>query len=131
MKPISPEQLRAILNGNLSDLHLLRISDHDALTRCAEMLTDRTVRKENLIQALLAFRSGKITARDLQQWASFLRRGYLANATTIPLTAINIPYDFHYEEIIADVIAQLDEIGDAVDGNFNISEANTLLSKLR
>ncbi len=70
------------------------------------------------------------TPEQAQEWASFVRRGYVAGRSERPVRPLAIDYDDACEEEIAAVVARLDEIGDVVDGEVSASEILDLLQLL-
>ena len=62
--------------------------------------------------------------------ASFVRRGYIQVAGGGPAQPLAIEYEKNSEEVIVEVIAKLDEIGDTIDGYVSNSEALELMRSL-
>lgn len=95
-----------------------------------------TLTPEAVRTVLLELRNGQFLPVLIQQWASFVRRGYIAGSMgqrirlNKPTQPIEIDYDPHYEGCIVEVISRLDEIGDLIDGSITDSEISAMLSKL-
>ncbi len=70
------------------------------------------------------------TPEQVQAWASFVRRGYVADRTGHPIRPIDIEYEGAFEEGIAAAMSRLDEIGDQVDGEISTGEILDLLQLL-
>jgi len=95
-----------------------------------------TLTKRAVSRIIAALQEGEISPSQAQEWASFVRRGYISNAngrpsnTDEPIKPININYDTNAEEDIAAVISRLDEINDIVDGDISREELRQLLERL-
>jgi len=77
--------------------------------------------------------AGRIIPEQAQQWASFVRRGYVAGNSSDPVGSvvpIDIEYDAGDEETIAEVLGRLDEIGDVVDGTLGSDEIGEMIRRL-
>jgi len=70
---------------------------------------------------------GQTAPSDVQQWASFVRRSYIAGTKTSAIEPINIDYEVSHEEQIAEIVSRLDEIGDIVDGNISDDELAAMI----
>ena len=66
-------------------------------------------------RVVMSLQRGEISGDAAQSWASFVRVGFLAGSTG-PIKPIHIDYDADSEDAIVEVIARLDSIGDAIDG---------------
>lgn len=73
---------------------------------------------------------GQADARLVQQWASFVRRGYL-EILGPPIRPIDITYEGEFEEAMVEVISMLDQLGDDVDGTPNVPVLRGLILQLR
>jgi hypothetical protein len=91
---------------------------HLVLTRCAVV---------NVLRGLTA---GGISDSDAQQWASFVRRGYVSKPADGAVKPIAIDYELQFEDAIVEAIGRMDEIGDAVDGKLDDEEIQGLLDEL-
>jgi len=76
-------------------------------------------------------RLGQTVPSDVQQWASFVRRGYIVGAKTSAVEPINIDYEVSHEEQIAEIVSRLDGIGDIVDGNISDDELAAMIHTLQ
>lgn len=80
-------------------------------------------------RVLLAYVDGRASATAVQKWASFVRRGYVAE-TGDPVRPLNIEYSSDSESKIADAVSCLDEIGDLIDGRFSREDALRMIGEL-
>jgi hypothetical protein len=71
-----------------------------------------------------------ITPTDAQRWASSVRRGYVAGVHDGPVLPLDITYEAQYEDRIVEVLARLEEIGDAVDGALSDADVQHLIHSL-
>jgi hypothetical protein len=74
------------------------------------------VDRESVARVLRSLDRHEVEGEDVQQWASFVRRGFVAGEGRGPIKPLSIEYELAYEDAIADIISKLDEIGDVIDG---------------
>jgi len=112
---------------------LMSLSDvpHDLILD-AMAGADLVVDAESVGRVLRDLARRTIDGTAAQRWASFVRRGYIANMRKGGvIKPLMIEYDPRHEEAIAEIVARLDEIGDAVDGEPpNKEEIDLLLLSL-
>jgi hypothetical protein len=76
------------------------------------------VRREAVAQVLRDLGRRAINGATAQQWASFVRRGYLNVDQSIGgINPLDIEYEEAHEEAIVEAVARLDQIGDSVEGD--------------
>jgi len=97
------------------------LRDSDA----ALVITTKALRR-----VLTSLQMHRVSPELVQQWASFVRRGYIAGVAHGPVSPLPIEYDLTDEGRIVDTIARLDEIGDDVDGRISAEELASMLSSL-
>ncbi|CAK7261944.1 MULTISPECIES: hypothetical protein [unclassified Shinella] len=122
--------ITAVIEGDISSLSVVLAASHPEIQEAAAKLPQLTISRSALIKVLKEWRSGYCAAADVQQWASFVRRGYVARATSGALHPIDIEYDAIDEELIVEIIGRLDEIGDLVDGDIDNNEREEMLKVL-
>lgn len=83
----------------------------------------------SLLKVLNAFQRHEVSPSLVQQWASFVRWGFLPQDTG-PGRPIAIDYDPLAEDRIVEVIARLDELGDLVDGELEDNELVEMIGSL-
>ena len=105
-------------------------ANHLDLQTVAADLPTLLVSRSALTRVLNEWRSGHCAAHDVQQWASFVRRGYVSGKAKHPLSPIDIDYEPRDEEMMVEIIARLDEIGDLIDGCVNDEEQAEMLRTL-
>ncbi len=123
--------IASIVEGDLSGLSAILVANHGDLLDAAAKRPQLTISRPALRRVLTAWHSGLCTAGDVQHWASFIRRGYIAKTVSGGVVPINIGYDPNDEDMIADIIGRLDEIGDKIDGDIGESEQTEMLKALR
>ena len=79
---------------------------------------------------LTGWRSGIYTAKDVQMWASFVRRGYVSQRTVGEVSPTAIAYDTDDEALIAEIVGRFDEIGEKIDGEIDDNEREEMLRVL-
>jgi hypothetical protein len=129
--------LADVLDGNLDAFSQLLRQEHSNIREYAAQLGKLVLLPESVRRVLITLRQGQVEPGLVQQWASFKRRGYIADDGNCssdvlrePIKPIEIMYDAPAEERIAAVIARLDEIGDPIDGEIYNGELATMLHKL-
>lgn len=119
--------IAAVVDGDLSSLAMVRAASHQQLLDASASLPKLVVSRLALARVLNAWRHGPLAAEEVQQWASFVRRGYVSGRTSEKLRPITIDYDANDEAVIAEIIGRLDEIGDRVDGRIDAREREEML----
>lgn len=119
------------VRGDASALGSMATVDHDALVQAAVAVAPLVVTREATIRVLEDLRNGRLRPEVAQCWASFMRRGYIeAVRRTRVIRPIHIEYQRDVEDVIADAVSRLDEIGDLVDGVLTRDEIDVLLARL-
>jgi hypothetical protein len=120
----------AVVGGEITHLPTVLAADHPDLLKVAASLPPLSVSRSALTRVLQEWRSGHCTADDVQQWASFVRRGYVSGKAKYPIRPIEIEYDARDEKLIAEIIGRFDEVGDIVDGYVGDEEQAEMLKTL-
>lgn len=120
----------AVVEGDLDEFSTILAASHSDLLDAAAKLPQLTISRTALIRVLSAWRSGRYTADDVRQWASFVQCGFVQGKTSGAIRPINIEYDLSDEELIVEIIGRLDEIGDKIDGVIDETEQKEMLRLL-
>lgn len=123
--------IAAVVDGDVNRLSTLLTADHLELRDAAAKLPHLSVSRSALLRVLKEWRSGHCSADDVQQWASFVRRGYVSGKTSGGVRPIDIEYDAKDEELIVEIIGRFDEIGDLIDGRIDDTEQEEMLRALQ
>jgi len=123
--------IAAVVEGDVNRLSTVLTADHLELLDAATKLSSLSVSRSALTRVLKEWRSGHCSADDVQQWASFVRRGYVSGKVSDGLRPIDIEYDAMDGELIVEIIGRLDEIGDLIDGRVDSSEQEEMLRALQ
>ena len=83
----------------------------------------------SLCKVLTAFQRHEVSPDLVQEWASFIRWGFLPGDTEQG-RPIAIDYDPRAEDRLVEVIARLDELGDPIDGEIDDDELVTMIGTL-
>ncbi len=126
-KELTLTDLTETIQGNLDAFRIVREQTHEAIRECRARLPSLTLTTHALYNVLSAMQLGQTAPSDVQQWASFVRRGYIAGTKTSAIEPINIDYEVSHEEQIAEIVSRLDEIGDIVDGNISDDELAAMI----
>ena len=123
--------IAAVVKGDVNRLSTILTADHLELLDATTKLSPLSVSRSALTRVLQEWRSGHCSADDVQQWASFVRRGYVSGKTSGALRPIDIGYDEMDEELIVEIIGRFDEIGDLIDGSIDDNEQEEMLRALQ
>ncbi|MGE0474209.1 MAG: hypothetical protein AB7P17_11305 [Nitrospirales bacterium] len=126
---LTPDILWNIVKGDLSHIDCLLLADHSMIETCAALLPNLVLKKEAVQKVLMLFQSQRISSSEVQSWASFMKRGYIPGGTD-PIIGIEIQYEVPYEELLAEILYRLDELGDETDGEIANEEINKFLELL-
>lgn len=107
--------LERVAAGDLAALREVLSTPHEQLLAESAGL-DLVVTRDSLALVLRTLDQLQGDPAEAQQWASFVRRGYVAGEPNVPITPVAIAYEASYEELIAEAVGRLDEIGDVIDG---------------
>lgn len=121
--------LLSVVDGDLNDFIPIKMASNFDLNCAAENLGPLILSKEALVRVLSEWQGMRRTANDVQQWASFVRRGYVAGGSG-GVRPLDIIFDENNEDLIVEIIARLDDIGDLVDGEVDASELQQMLVDL-
>jgi hypothetical protein len=120
-----------VLEGEPHQLRTLQTADHSALLAAATSLrVPLLVTRMALASVLRGLEGRAVSPEEAQRWASFVRRGYFGRSGGDPIQPLDIAYEEESEDAIVEVVARLDEIGDAVDGEVSPKEIRELLQLL-
>src|SRR5262245_2923922 len=122
--------IAAVVEGDLNRLSTVLAASHHELLDAAAKLHQLSVSRSALTRVLKGWRSGHWSADDIQQWASFVRRGYVSGKAGGGLRPIDIEYDAMDEELIVEIIGRFDEIGNPIDGRIDDNEQKKMLRAL-
>lgn len=123
--------LDAVIAGEITVLPIVLSATQQELLDAAAEEPCKSVSRTALIRILKDWRDGHCGANDVQQWASFIRRGYTTGQSRVNLRPIDIPYDEFDEDLIVETLARFDEIGDIIDGEIDDSEQKEMLRALQ
>lgn len=136
MSNFTAQELINAVQGDFDALSLLLCQRQDTLIKCRSSLDTLIVTPAAVKRVLLALMSGRVPPALVQQWASFVRRGYIGSypgkpvIERGPIQTIDIDYDPNFEGAIAEIISRLDEIGDLIDGVATDNEILLMLKEL-
>jgi hypothetical protein len=127
---ISPALVRAV-HGDLDAFLIIRRVPHEQLREAAETIAPLVLRGEDVVAVLRALRDRAVAPELARSWASFVRRGYIAESErAAPVHALSIDYEPRTEPEIISAIGRLDELGDDVDGVMEDAEMDESIHRL-
>lgn len=124
--------LLQIVAGDLTHFDQLFHISGDDLVKARNQIKDLTLTNKAILRVLSEFQNAILTEEQVQQWASFIRWGYIGmNQNSGPIRPIDIEFQEEFEEPIIEALSRLDELGDIVDGEIGQDELNQLISSLQ
>lgn len=119
------------VQGDLGSFARLAEQPSTAVRESAQSLVDQplVLTTASLRKVLTAFQRHEVSSDLVQQWASFVRWGFLPHDTE-PGRPIAIEYDPPTEDRIVEVIARMDELGDPIDGEIADDELAKMIGSL-
>jgi hypothetical protein len=128
------QDLASTLQGDLVAFARLEQQPHALLVQLATQLTNLTLGPDALLAVLESLEQQTVATPLIQRWASFVRRGYLADSSARrrqPIKPLDIPYAAEAEAQIVAVLTCLDELGDVVDGTIEPKQLHELVASLQ
>ena len=124
------EAITGVLDGNLNYMPYIRNADHNELKNITSSIEPLNLSKSSLIKILIDLESNRDHSEEIQNWASFIRRGYSKNDNYVEIDPILIEYNEDEEEVMSDIISRLDELGDEIDGDISSEEILLFIEQL-
>jgi hypothetical protein len=122
------ELLEEALSGDLKRFLSLAAIEHGKLLESSKTLAGLFLTKLAVLNVLNGLKKFNIDPEIAQQWASFMKRGYIAANKATPILPLQIEYKPEDEDSIVEVLARLDELGDVIDGSIDEAEIDNLIS---
>ncbi len=125
-------QIKAYVHGNLG-AHVDGISAEtlaalkDSLSRSRETIV---LTVGELLHVLRRYAEGKLSLQELTKWAAFTYHGYAPWVKSSRRYPLPIRYEERNEELIAETMLELEQIGDLIDGEFSPERALVIIRKL-
>jgi len=116
--------------GDLSRLVTLLKAEHEQVRCAREQLSEYRLTRAAVLKVLLGLKDGAFSLSAVQEWASFMRCGFVGAPGGAPVQPIEIDWDPDAQDIIADVLSRLDELGDTIDGTVDEHEVNEMIARL-
>jgi hypothetical protein len=124
--------LASLVAGDVAFLDPLRSVPDEVLAEVAGSLPELVVTRAATARVLSAFLDRRLSARDLEAWAGFVRWGYFSQwrpiTTEVSPPRVAIDIDFRDDPLVTDIVARLDEIGD--DGPPDDEETRAWLQEI-
>jgi hypothetical protein len=121
------DALSSAVIGDPRAMAVVVAADHQALRDSAP--SRLVVSRAAAVAVLVGLNQGTITPVEAQQWASFVRWGFVAGNSG-PAMPLDIDYEDAWEDAIVEAVGRLDQIGDLVDGEVTRGEVLDLLQLL-
>lgn len=116
--------------GGVELFSLLSKANNDRIFQAIESSGRRlVVTRGGTLRVLHGLLDRTITAPAAQAWASFVRWGLVAGGVNTA-RALGIEFEEAHEDLIIEIVARLDEIGDIVDGDLTDEEIKGWIEEL-
>lgn len=116
-----------LLVGDIYSLDAVVRARHESLFAVGS--SEELVLRRSAVQRVVeGMRARALAPADVQKWASFVKRGYVALGSQEP--PLDIEYEDAWDEVISDVVSRLDEIGDVIDGVIEDDELDDMIRRL-
>ncbi len=89
------------------------------------------LRANELAAVLQRYAAGAVRIDQLARWGAFVYHGYPPWRRSARKYPLPIRYEPRRDDVISEVLSQLEQIGDEVDGDFDVERANLLLERLK
>ena len=127
---LSAQDVVRSVGGDITAFEILKRNPRRLTQLFGSSVPNLVVTSDAVGDVLRALRDRRVSPQQAQQWASFIRRGYLTGANDGPLRPLSIEYDPEHEDVIVEILSRLDELGDVVDGHVSDDELSTMLGEL-
>jgi hypothetical protein len=125
------DALDRIVAGDATSLDKIATVEQSLILTVAQSRNEPlVVSRSAVIAVLVGLMEGTLSPSEAQAWASFVRRGFIANRSKGPIRAVGIEYEAAWEDAIVEAVGRLDEIGDIIDGEVTDDEALSLIRGL-
>lgn len=128
--PMTDALARVLAGDPLALSLIMPVSLADLREAATALKSPLVVTRTAAVSVLKGMNGATYSSEQVQGWASFVRRGYVAGRAEGPIRPLDIAYEEAWEEAIATAVSRLDEIGDVVDGDVTAGEVLDLLQLL-
>jgi|SRR5215471_13667844 len=129
MRQIESRDIERLVDGDLSVVEVIRGAPQGAVRSAWEHSSQPTLTAAAVRRVLSDLAAGTAEPELVQQWASFIMRGYLEPIGP-PTRPIDIEYEPDSEDPIIEAIAVLEQIGDTIDGEPSAEQLRQLIEDL-
>ncbi len=125
-------QVRAYVHGDLG-AHVDAIDDEtfaalkDSLSHSGETII---LTLGELLRVLRRYANAELSLHELTKWAAFTYHGYAPWIKSSRKYPLPIYYEERNEDLIAETMLELEQIGDRIDGEFSPERASVIIRKL-
>ena len=128
---VTADDLYRAVEGDSAAFARVCALPHAHLLAARRDLAVLTLTTSAVWRVLRALQQHTLTPSQAQAWASFVRRGYVAGQSVGPIQPLTIAYADADEDVIADAIARLDELGDTIDGMLTPTDLTDHMARLQ
>ena len=112
---ITSADVERAIQGNLDVMPRIAAASHSDLAEAWTPSRRPTLTAPAVVRVVEALLDRQASEHWVQQWASFVMRGYLEPAGP-PIRPIEIDYQAEFEDEIVEVVSRLEQLGDLIDG---------------
>lgn len=123
--------LTETISGNLNNFTYIESVPHNKLLKTSKSCSNLFLTKSAVLEVITEFKKRNIKPEVVQKWATFMRCGYIGYNIKTPILPLQIEYKADEEDLIVEMLARLNEIGDVVDGVIEDSELDIMIFKLK
>lgn len=127
---LTPDALANAIRGDFEAFSLVQQAPHVDIQESRKHLADLTVTRLVLRAVLIALEHHRVPPCQVQQWALFVRRGYVSDPAGGPAKPVDIACEAAHKEQIVEVVSRLDEIGDMIGREISNGEVTDMIRHL-
>jgi hypothetical protein len=129
MSHITSAETDGMMTGDLSMVGAVAGAPHVNVQRAWQESKQHTLTAAAMRHVLRQLLDQTADPPTVQQWASFVMRGYLERVGP-PIRPVSIDYEESYEDEIVEALNYLEQIGDLIDGEVEPDRMRQLLAAL-
>jgi hypothetical protein len=118
------------VEGDLTVMRRLGEASHSQLAAAWAASARPYVRAVTVVRVVESLIDGEIEIVDVQMWASLLKNGFLERFGG-PIVPIDIPYEPAFEEEINEIIFDLEQLDDFLEGGVDPPKLRRLIAPLK
>jgi hypothetical protein len=128
--------LQKALNGDASTINELRGVSQAALKAAGEQLGGRlSFGRPTVLRVLMDWRAGRVTEEQVRSWALLMFIGGFPDTRSrvswsVHFTSQPIDVDYSDDDVVNDIVFELKDLGEPVDGIITPAQRNEIIERL-